>query len=117
MQLHEIAYFTDDVPAMQAFYERLLGAGPVAASEDMAIFQSGGAKLFIHRAYPAEEGPLPPENHIAFQVSDVDAHCAELQRKGVIAERQPQDYYWGRSAYLRDPDGHLIELIAGADVG
>ena len=25
-----------------------------------------------------------------------------------------QDYYWGRSAYLRDPDGHLIELIAVA---
>ena len=22
-------------------------------------------------------------------------------------EVQPKDYYWGRSAYLRDPDAHL----------
>jgi len=22
----------------------------------------------------------------------------------------PKDYYWGRSAYLRDPDGHLVEI-------
>jgi hypothetical protein len=25
-------------------------------------------------------------------------------------EVSPKDYYWGRSAYLRDPDGQLIEI-------
>jgi catechol 2,3-dioxygenase-like lactoylglutathione lyase family enzyme len=23
---------------------------------------------------------------------------------------EPRDYSWGRSAYLRDPDGRLVEL-------
>jgi catechol 2,3-dioxygenase-like lactoylglutathione lyase family enzyme len=23
---------------------------------------------------------------------------------------EPRDYPWGRSAYLRDPDGRLVEL-------
>jgi catechol 2,3-dioxygenase-like lactoylglutathione lyase family enzyme len=115
LQLHEIAYFTDDVPRMQAFYERLLGAAPIAASEGMAIFLSGDTKLLIHRNYQAEEGELPPENHVAFRVGNVDAAGAQLQQAGLAVERPPQDYYWGRSAYLRDPDGHLIELIAVAD--
>ena len=22
----------------------------------------------------------------------------------------PQNYYWDRSAYLRDPDGHLLDI-------
>jgi len=115
MQLHEIAYFTEDVPGMQAFYERLLGAVPIAASEGMAIFLSGDTKLFIHRSYQADQGELPPENHVAFRVGDVDAVCERLQQAGLAVERPPQDYYWGRSAYLRDPDGHLIELNAVAD--
>ena len=114
MPLNEIAYFTDDVPGMQTFYGRLLGAAPIAASEGMAIFLSGDTKLFIHRNYQPDEGELPPENHVAFKVEDVDAVCGQLQGAGLAVERPPQDYYWGRSAYLRDPDGHLIELIAVA---
>lgn len=25
-------------------------------------------------------------------------------------DTMPKDYYWGRSAYLPDPDGQLIEI-------
>ena len=75
MKLHELAYFTDNVEGMSEFYRRLLGAEPVAQSDDMAIFMSGGTKIFIHRNYPSSEGDLPPNNHIAFAVEDVDAAC------------------------------------------
>lgn len=114
MQLHEIAYFTEDVPGMQSFYERLLGSVPVAASDGMAIFMAGQTRLFIHRTYSPAEGELPPEAHIAFSVADVDGVCAQLQQAELAVELPPKDYYWGRSAYLRDPDGHLIELISAA---
>lgn len=96
---------------MTAFYRALLGYEPVAASEGMAIFMVGDTKLFIHQTYVPAGGELPPENHTAYAVADVDAACQTLAARGLAIEIAPQDYYWGRSAYLRDPDGHLIELI------
>ena len=110
MKLHELAYFTDNVKGMADFYRGLLGAEPVAQSDDMAIFMSGGTKIFIHRNYPPSQGDLPPNDHIAFAVEDVDAACEALSQRGLIPEVPPKDYYWGRSAYLRDPDGHQIEI-------
>jgi catechol 2,3-dioxygenase-like lactoylglutathione lyase family enzyme len=110
MKLVELAYFTPNVAQMADFYRALLSAEPVAASPDMAIFLVGNTKIFIHRSYTPAAGDLPPENHSAFAVEDVDAACRQLAEKGLIVEVLPQDYTWGRSAYLRDPDGHLIEL-------
>jgi catechol 2,3-dioxygenase-like lactoylglutathione lyase family enzyme len=110
MKLVELAYFTENVKAMENFYRALLGVEPVASSGDMAIFMSGETKIFIHKKYPASEGELPPENHTAFAVDDVDTTCASLTQGGLILETPPKDYYWGRSAYLRNPDGNLIEI-------
>jgi catechol 2,3-dioxygenase-like lactoylglutathione lyase family enzyme len=110
MKLTELAHFTPRVSEMAAFYERLLGTPPFARSDDMAIFVTGQTKIFIHRAYEPGPDDLPPENHTAFAVPDVDAACASA---GLALEIEPADYYWGRSAYLRDPDGNLIELTQG----
>lgn len=112
MKLVEMAYFTDDVNGMAEFYRTLLGSEPVTRSNDMAIFMTGEAKIFIHRTYETSEGELPPENHTAYKVDDVDAVCKSLSEQGLKIEFPPKDYYWGRSAYLRDPDGHLIEITA-----
>ena len=110
MKLSELAFFTDNVETMTAFYRRLLGSEPVVQFDGMAIFMLGETKLFIHRTYTAAAGELPPTNHIAFTVADVDATCQALQQQGLTLEVAPADYYWGRSAYLRDPDGQQIEL-------
>jgi len=91
LPLTEIAFFTDNVAALTAFYQNLFGVGPAVQSDGMAIFMSGQTKLFIHKTYEP----------------DAD----ELSQKGLTIEVEPQTYYWGRSAYLRDPDGQLIELI------
>lgn len=114
MKLIEIAKFTDKVTEMSAFYRQLLGASPIAESPDMAIFMNGGVKIFIHKTYEAGAGELPPENHVAYAVENVDKAVSDLQAKGLTVEVPPKDYYWGRSAYLRDPDGGLIEIIQAA---
>ena len=114
MKLVEIAHFTDDVGSMADFYRRLLAAEPVAQSAEMAIFLIGDTKLFIHKTYAPVDEDLPPEDHTAYAVSDVDGHCLALTEAGLQFERSPKDYYWGRSAYLRDPDGQLIEIIQSA---
>jgi catechol 2,3-dioxygenase-like lactoylglutathione lyase family enzyme len=110
MKLIELAYFTENVQQMEDFYRSLLGTEPVARSDDMVIFMTGQTKIFIHRKYVPAEGELPADNHIAFAVDDVDVTCETLTQQGLTLEVPPKDYYWGRSAYLRDPDGHMVEI-------
>ena len=111
MKLAEIAFFTEDVPQMTNFYRRLLGVDPVASSETMSIFFTEETKIFIHYRYAPKNGELPPEDHHAFTVEDVDKVCEQVMERGLMLEIPPQDFYWGRSAYFRDPDGHQTEII------
>ena len=46
--------------------------------------------------------------HLAYQVDDIYALCAHLQREGVTILRPPRD---GRMAFIKSPDGHSIELL------
>jgi catechol 2,3-dioxygenase-like lactoylglutathione lyase family enzyme len=43
-------------------------------------------------------------------VDDLDTTCDTLRAEGCDLLVEPRDYRWGRSAYLRDPDGRLVEL-------
>lgn len=110
MKLVELAFFTDNVEELADFYRRLLGAEPVAKSESMATFHVGDTRIFIHQNYVPAADDLPPSNHMAFAVDDVDGTCQQLSQRGLTVEVPPRDYYWGRSAYLRDPDGQQIEI-------
>jgi catechol 2,3-dioxygenase-like lactoylglutathione lyase family enzyme len=56
-----------------------------------------------------EDGP-PNEDHYALVVDDLRASCNALRARGLDLLVEPQGYPWGRSAYLRDPDGRLVEL-------
>jgi catechol 2,3-dioxygenase-like lactoylglutathione lyase family enzyme len=106
----EVAYFTDQLEAMTAFYQQVLESEPVEKSEGMTVFQSGTTKIFLHALYQPGENDLPPVNHLAVAVKDVDQACQKLSESGLAVEIAPKDFYWGRSAYLRDPDGHQVEL-------
>jgi catechol 2,3-dioxygenase-like lactoylglutathione lyase family enzyme len=106
----EIALFTDDVEAVAAFYRVLVGSDPVAEWPGGALFAVGDGKLLVHeRAAAMPDGP-PNEDHFAVAVGDLDAACTDLQRAGLTLLTEARDYPWGRSAYLRDPDGRLVEL-------
>jgi catechol 2,3-dioxygenase-like lactoylglutathione lyase family enzyme len=106
----EIALFTDDVASVSAFYRELLGAAPVSGWPGGALFAAGDASLLVHeRAAAIEDGP-PNEDHWALVVDDLDGTCDALRGHGVVFLVEPRDYPWGRSAYLRDPDGRLVEL-------
>lgn len=106
----EIALFTDDIDGVAAFYRALMDAAPVAEWPGGALFTIGDANVLVHeRSAPMEDGP-PNEDHFAISVDDLDGACAALKGSGLTFLVEPQDYPWGRSAYLRDPDGRLVEL-------
>jgi catechol-2,3-dioxygenase len=107
-RIAEVALFTDDVQALAAFYERLLGRPPDSSSVSHASFDLAGTTLFIHVA--GEEGPegAPNVDHVAFALDQESA--AERARSEGVEVFGPEDFYWGRSAYLRDLDGRVVEL-------
>ena len=117
-KLVELALFTDDVPALTAFYVRLLGSEPAFSSDQMALFQLDGLHILIHHRVPPEpdsevdsSGP-PNEDHFAIGVEGLDDMWSESGLSESSGAIEPADYPWGRSAYVRDPDGRLVELQA-----
>jgi catechol-2,3-dioxygenase len=109
-RIAEVALFTEDVARLTAFYERLLGRPPDSRSDSHASFDVEGTTLFIHVVGAGDHEGAPNADHVAFAL-DQDA-AAECVRSAGVDVVGPRDYYWGRSAYLRDPDGRAVELQA-----
>jgi catechol-2,3-dioxygenase len=109
-RIAEVALFTDDVPELAAFYERLLGRPPESSSESHASFDLDGTTLFIHVAGGEGSEGAPTVDHLAFAL-DQDA-AADRARSAGLDMVGPKEFYWGRSAYLHDPDGRAVELQA-----
>jgi predicted enzyme related to lactoylglutathione lyase len=111
-RITEVALFTEDVAGLTAFYERLLGRPPESRSEAHASFDVGGTTIFIHVAGGEAPGGAPNADHVAIALDQDEA--AERARAGGADVVGPKDFYWGRSAYLRDPDGRVLELQSDA---
>ena len=111
-RIAEVALFTADVPRLTEFYERLLGAAPRARSESHAYFDVGDTIVFIHLVTDEDAGSdAPAGDHVAFAVPDQDGLSDALRDQGHEVTG-PKEYYWGRSAYVRDPDGRIVELVS-----
>ncbi|MEV0700263.1 VOC family protein [Saccharopolyspora sp. NPDC050389] len=87
----------------------------VNAEAVLVLFDRGAMAATIGtRTLPAQPGPAQDTAMLVFRVDDVDkrlALCLEHGGRLVIGPTDRPE--WGpnlRSAHLRDPDGHLIEL-------
>jgi len=102
------------------FYTGILGLRLGHRSGDYAQLDTGITRLSLYtRKAMAQmlgmslEAPAAnaPGFEIGFKVTDVDAVFGELVARGALAVVPPTDRFWGqRTAYVRDPDGHLVEL-------
>lgn len=116
-QIGQIALTVRDLPRAVAFYQDALGLSLLfTAPPQLAFFDAGGIRLML----------TGPENGAAvgvggtvlyFRVADLYAAHAELGRRGVafvdephLIARMPDHDLW--MAFFRDPDGHLIGLMA-----
>ena len=115
-----ITLFVEDVPATKEFYRAVFGL-PVHYEDDVSVvFKFGETLINLLQSSEADEliAPEPvaaPGNGSRFQltinVNDVDAVCAELERRGVKLLNGPMDRPWGvRTAAFRDPAGHVWEI-------
>lgn len=107
-RLVEVARFTPNPKAAIEFYKSFFSLRPAWETEDAAEFAIGSIKVLVHKVSSSEGSP--GEDHLAFAVDDIDAAYAELRAKGMRIEKPPHNYEWGKSAYLRDPDGRWLEI-------
>ena len=115
-----IILIVEDLDRALRFYTGVLGLRLGHRSGDYAQLDTGATRLAIYtRGAMAKtlglflEAPAvnAPGFEIGFNVADVDAAFSELVTRGAPAVVPPTDRFWGqRTAYLRDPDGHLVEL-------
>ncbi len=123
MKLSGIDYvilIVEDLDRALRFYTEVLGLPLGHRSGDYAQFATGTTRLaFYTRDAMAKTLGMPlrapahdaPGFEIGFKVADVDAAFSELVERGAAPVTKPTTRFWGqRTAYIRDPDGHLIEL-------
>jgi catechol 2,3-dioxygenase-like lactoylglutathione lyase family enzyme len=100
--------------ACEAFYGALgfSRVEPPTAVRDRARWlEHGGTQ--IHLIIDEDAQPLPAPTHLAVVAEDYDAAVARLVELG--AEVEPRRRHWGSPrAYVRDPAGHLVEIMAWA---
>lgn len=116
-----VVLVVDDLDRSVAFYTDTLGieldhrSGPYAqlatGRTRLALFERSAMAQTLGRDDLSAPDPDAPGFELGFKVDDVDAAYAELESAGVPGIVKPTDRPWGqRTGYLRDPDGHLIEL-------
>ena len=112
-----------DLARSLAFYTGVLGLPLGHRSGPYAQLDTGPTRIALYERAAMSEtlgleqldppDPAAPGFELGFKVDDVDAAYAELVDAGAEPVMPPTDRPWGqRTAYVRDPDGHLVELAA-----
>jgi catechol 2,3-dioxygenase-like lactoylglutathione lyase family enzyme len=99
-----------DLQKAVAFYTDLLGTNPVESTEWSADFLAEGFKVHLHRKDAPGADERFNKDHAVLFVDDLEATHRELSGKGIIFAVGPTTFPWGRSAYLFDGDGRLVEV-------
>lgn|SRR5256885_14346599 len=121
----ETALYCDDLARSRAFYVDILGCEPLLESKRLlALSVSGLSVLLLFQRgattepLPTLGGVVPPHGatgvqHLAFAIGSdaVTAWLSRLREHAVPLESRVRWQRGGESLYVRDPDGHSIELI------
>lgn len=122
MRLAWVIRYVPDVVAAADFYGRAFGLTTrFAAGEDFIAMETGATVLAFCREgfvggmgldfVPTRPEGRPPAEEIAFEVEDVPAAHRQALAAGGVEVMAPVEKPWGQVvAYLRDPNGALVEL-------
>jgi catechol 2,3-dioxygenase-like lactoylglutathione lyase family enzyme len=121
----ETALYVAELERSAAFYQRLLGARELLAEADrMRALDVAGRQVLLLFRVGASDGPnpvpggvVPPHDaqgrmHVCFAIpaDALDAWERHLAALGVAVESRVHAERGATCLYVRDPDGHLVEL-------
>jgi catechol 2,3-dioxygenase-like lactoylglutathione lyase family enzyme len=111
---------SEDVPRSAAFYSDVLGGEVVLEGEPTMVQLANGWVIINVGGGPTDdkpevilETPSDPERVSAFlniRVADIQKCYEEWRSKGAEFLTEPKQHESEIRCYMRDPDGHLIEV-------
>ena len=117
---------SDDVERSRRFYTEVLGGRAVFSGEPTNVALSNGFIVINLGGGPTDdkpavtlEPPSDPERVSSFlniRVKDIAAVYAEWSTRGADFLTPPKQHQYEIRCYIRDPDGHLIEVGQTTDL-
>jgi catechol 2,3-dioxygenase-like lactoylglutathione lyase family enzyme len=111
---------SDDVERSRRFYTDVLGGETISAGEPSFVALANSWIIINVGGGPTEDKPTvtletPPDpdrtsSFLNIRVADIEAVYADWSARGAEFLTPPQDRGAEIRCYIRDPDGHLIEV-------
>jgi catechol 2,3-dioxygenase-like lactoylglutathione lyase family enzyme len=111
---------SDDVERSRRFYSEVLGGEVVRAGEPSFVALSNGWIIINSGGGPTDDKPTvtletPPDldrtsSFLNIRVADIQAVYSEWSSRGAHFLTPPKEHASEWRCYIRDPDGHLIEV-------
>jgi catechol 2,3-dioxygenase-like lactoylglutathione lyase family enzyme len=105
-------HFVPDVHEALRFYEALGLAAEARARDGRWIeLRAAGGELALHDGASADDGAGREGMLVGFVAEEPLENVAErLRAAGFPPEGEPVDQEWGRSLFVRAPDGALVQI-------
>ena len=112
----QVSLYVRDVAAAEAFYRDTLGLAHHFTFGDLAFFDLGGTRLYVHAV---DAGAWRPGSVLYFIVDDIAAAQRTLTDRGVRFAGAPHRIYTDEATgieewmtFFEDQDGNTLALIA-----
>lgn len=107
---------TNDIERSLSFYIDVLGCELVRTVEEIPLYQLNAGEALIDLVPRNEDQPVGKNmEHFCLQVTPFNPHqiIEKMREEGIecgIVEKRFGATGYGRSIYIKDPDGNTVEL-------